>query len=227
MSSKVDGRFRFLAERQAPLEISEIIELYCAAWPGFCKPPFNCQSKTPLLDRKWQTEGVAADGKPNFLFWCPDPRYAAYMTRCAAGHLVEAGLLQFALTEAGMFGGLTRENDGSYCFLEGHCVNTEVTENTTLEEAVKMCDDRFGRKAWAQYGKVGAPPEDLTGYGLEEQTDPRNGFTSRKQTRPFVLAACAMGNFHCDVIYCRETYCKNPYYIDKYGHFLKDLGWIK
>uniref|UniRef100_A0A7S4QTM5 Uncharacterized protein n=1 Tax=Alexandrium monilatum TaxID=311494 RepID=A0A7S4QTM5_9DINO len=221
------GRLQARADGALTPDIHGNTELFCAAWPELCKPPFNCQNFTDEDQMSWDLYGMAVDGKPNYKTWCTAPQYTEMISRCAAGNLVEAGQVQFALSEAGMFGGLTADNDGSYCFLEGHCVNTAVTENTTAEEAVQMCDERFGRDAWAQFGKKGNPPEDNIGYAFDEQADPRNGFTTRKQTRPYLLAACAMGNFHCDVVYCRETYCKKEYYIKKYSHFLKDLGWVK
>lgn len=34
----------------------------------------------------------------------------------------------------------------------------------------------------------------------------------------FGQLACAMGNFHCDVLYCRETHCKKPINKQRYGH---------
>jgi len=201
--------------------------IYCAAYPDFCKEPFNCQTYSEKEDRMYKTVGYAPGGVPSYRTWCMQPNYASYMSRCASGKLKEAGRIQFALTEAGMFGGLCREADGSYCFLEGHCANDEVSENTTLEEAVEMCDKRFGREAWSRFGAADAPEDSRPGYGSEEARDPRNGFDSVRQTRPFLLAACAMANYHCDVVYCKETYCKDPYYVQKYGHYLKENGWVK
>eukprot|EP00415_Alexandrium_ostenfeldii_P003919 UN3919 len=180
-----------------------------------------------VTEKMVNDKGWAWDGTPNVQSWCSSPQYYEFITRCSAGKLVEAGQLQYELTKDGMFGGLTRESDGSYCFIEGHCVNDAVNESTTVEDTVHLCDERFGRKAWAQFGRMSAPPQDVPGWASEEAVDPRNGFTGQSQTRPFLLAACAMGNFHCDVMMCKETYCKIPYYVKKYGHFLKDNGWTK
>jgi len=201
---------------------------FCSTYGGYCQPPFDChKTDTEKEGARRAAEGTAADGKPNYKTWCISPEYLPFITRCAAGNLVEAGQVQYHLTSSGAFGPYTMELDGSYCFIDGHCVNDAVTNSTTVEEASKMCDERFGHEAWTKYGASNSPPEDTIGYGAVEIVDPRNGFTSGTQTRPYLLAACAMGNYHCDVVYCKETYCKEPYYVQKYGHFLKDNGWVK
>merc|ERR1712183_376742 len=101
--------------------------------------------------------------------------------------------------------------DASYCFMEGHCANTKVTLSTTLEEATHMCDKRYGRKAWTSVSftnKISSPT----------MVNQSSGFRDYNLTRTYALMACAMGNYHCDVIYCRETYCKNTTYSEKYHH---------
>merc|ERR1719237_1104500 len=34
----------------------------------------------------------------------------------------------------------------------------------------------------------------------------------------FAQMSCAMGSFHCDVAYCKQEYCSQPEFIDKYDH---------
>jgi len=212
-------------DTESPLMVPP--ELYCKLFPKLCQPPFDCHTITNEERDMWNREGRAFDGKPNLRSWCFDPQFMPMMSRCAAGDLSGAGMLQYDLTRAGLFGPTTMELDGSYCFMEGHCVNEAVTNDTTLEEAAQMCDERFGHEAWTRVGRDSAPPEDVIGFAMDEIDDRRNGFTSRNQTRPYLMMACAMGNFHCDVMYCRENYCKNPHYVNKYGHMLKTYGWAK
>mmetsp|Transcript_137028 Transcript_137028/g.382055 ORF Transcript_137028/g.382055 Transcript_137028/m.382055 type:complete len:269 (-) Transcript_137028:246-1052(-) len=196
----------------------------CSSNPMLCKPPFSCNSIDAQDVRRWHDEGAAGSGTPNYRLWCALPHYAEYAAQCIAGELDVAGRGQYQRTASGKYGAETQELDASYCFIDGHCANEAVTGNTTVEEAVQLCDARFGRAAWATWGSGATPAEDRLGYELPQ--NPANGYDNQAQTRPSVLAACAMGNYHCDVRYCRESYCKDAYYQQKYGHFLEDYGWV-
>jgi len=201
----------------------ELGKFDCARYPSLCQAPFNCHEVDTADLRRWLQDGPAASGTPNYKLWCAIPHYQAYASRCAAGDLSGAGKIQFQMTNSGYFGQHVKELDGSYCFMEGHCANTNVTNTTTALEAVQMCDDRFGREAWSTWGSLSTPSEDQ--LGTHFPTDMSGGYTSQAQTRPTVLAACAMGNYHCDVLSCRETYCKEEYFVNKYGRLLKEYGW--
>jgi len=198
----------------------------CAAHPAMCLPPFNCHQTSRTALTQWSQEGWGKGGRPNWSTWCLDARYEPYASKCAAGDLDGAGLVQYQLTTAGKFGEHTAEMDASYCFMDGHCTNTAVTNSTTLAEAIQMCDDRFGREAWTSYGKENSLPEHEIGFALEDLATLSNGFTDPKQTRPFILAACAMGNYHCDVRYCQH-YCKSEHYARKYGYLEKKFARTK
>lgn len=195
----------------------------CAAFPELCQAPFNCDQH----DLGKEVGQVLAKGMGyhgvNLPLWCFAPQYAPYASQCVAGDLDRAGKTLFELTKAGTFGENVLEMDASYCFIDGHCTNSEVTNSTTLEEATRMCDERFGREAWVHAGNLLSTLKSTMTSPLPNA----NGFTSQEQTRPFLLFACAMGNYHCDVRYCHETYCKDEYYIRKYSHFLKDYGWVQ
>jgi len=197
----------------------------CHAYPALCQAPFNCHEVNPVDTQQWMMKGAAHKGRPNYKLWCAVPHYEAYASRCAVGDLDGAGKIQFHLTTAGHFGPLTKEMDGSYCFIDGHCANGEVTNDTTVQDAIEMCDARFGRQAWAAWGSESMPQEDHLDYSVP--TDMTKGYQNPEQTRPSLLAACAMGNYHCDVRYCLETYCKEEYYVKKYGHLLKKFGWVQ
>jgi len=198
----------------------------CASYPAFCAAPFDCHKTNRLELHGWARNGWASEGRPNWKTWCLDSRYAPYAGRCAAGDLAGAALLQFQRTTAGEYGEHTMELDASACFMDGHCANAAVTSSTTVEEAVRMCDERFGRKAWSTFGSESSPPENRMGFALDGLTDYSNGFASVNQTRPYMLAACAMGNYHCDVMYCRH-YCGDERYVRKYGHLLEKHGWVQ
>lgn len=188
----------------------------CTEHPQLCQAPFNCQAAEPSRIQ-WGT----IDG-PNMQIWCNATAYEDYVAECLVKkEMVSAGHIQYESTVAGNHGKFTAELDGSYCFIEGHCLNTAVTNSTTLEEANHMCDQRYGHERWTSFGSLHS--QDKLPSAMP--ANPANGFTAQEQTTPFLLAACAMGNYHCDVVYCKETYCKNDYYVQKYGHFLDDLGW--
>merc|ERR1719414_2914928 len=113
------------------------------------------------------------------------------------------------------------ELDGSYCFIEGHCSNTAVTNSTTLEESYQMCDYRYGRRSWTKIGSLMSLVSVLKPLH-ESMGSPYDGFHNTEVTKVFLKAACAMGNYHCDVMYCKETYCKMKHYKDKYEHLQPD-----
>jgi len=198
----------------------------CEAHSRMCREPFNCHRVPDLsAEPSWMhgnaTEGLAASG-PNMQAWCSVPRFEGYIHTCLVEKdLAKAARLQYEGTKAGKYGPYSYELDGSYCFIEGHCLNTRVSHSTTLEEASQMCDERYGRSRWANFGSWLS--HDV--IGLPEPKNASNGFDGQENTAPFLLAGCAMGNYHCDVMYCRETYCKDEYMVEKYGSFLRDLGW--
>lgn len=188
----------------------------CAYAPQLCREPFNCQNFTNSEKRSWFLNGVAPDGHANLRSWCAAPDYALYATQClGTKNLVRAAKVQYAYNAKLKPEAL--ELDASYCFIEGHCSNEAVTNETTLEEAQKMCDDRLGHRSWTKFASV-----DLLRYAPHlmgpGRMDPKTGYHDKEASRFFVIAACAMGNYHCDVVYCKETYCKMPNYIEKYAH---------
>lgn len=160
---------------------------------------------------------VAVDGHVNFHSWCRSPKYwSSVVKHCLVEKdLVKSAWTLYNLSKTDALPSFVPEMDASYCFIEGHCTNEAVTASTTVEQAESMCDARYGHSAWA---------EDFGWKDLGGVDDPslysNDGFKDGNLTRLFLKLACAMGNYHCDVIYCKETYCKQPYYINKYGHLL-------
>lgn len=207
----------------------------CDLHPDLCKEPFNCQDFGRKDDFDWMVNGMAKNGHANPHAWCASVDYEPYAKQCLqTKDLMTAAWTQYNWTRDTHPWIL--EIDASYCFIEGHCTNTAVTEHTTLDEADKMCDERFGKEAWNKFpslfkSDLGRFTSHLT------QIKPKDGFHSREATKFFMHAACAMGNYHCDVIYCRETYCKMPHYQQNYkhlepetpGHLLRELdrpSWL-
>jgi len=186
----------------------------CEKYPKMCQAPFNCQNFSMSQLAPILVTGVAPTG-PNIHAWCGAPSYQDYVHTCLAEKdLVKAGHIQYEWSKK--LGVGIDQADASYCFLEGHCTNRAVTNKTTLEEASAMCDERYGHDAWAQFGRLDTlkPVTHFPGSVSALMM----GFHDPVVTKFFLQAACSMGNYHCDVVYCKETYCKMDEYIKKYSH---------
>lgn len=198
----------------------------CAASPALCQEPFNCQNFSSAEQLEWFAVGMGCKfGRTNPRTWCAGAQYSGYSEQCLAKKdLLKAAQVQYNWSvEKKSLGGKDAralEVDASYCFIEGHCSNEAVTANTTLEEAEAMCDYRFGRTQWTEVGKFPTPNSMayIAHMSRPESEGDMNGFHDRVQSKYFVELACVMGNYHCDVMYCKETYCKDPHWIKRYGH---------
>jgi len=191
----------------------------CTKHPGLCQSPFNCQNFTNREHLAWYWHGIAHDGVSNPRAWCQTPEESAYVTECVAkGNLAAA--VQTRYERSRYYGETTHELEASRCFIEGHCKDKNVTWRTSVLEGSRLCDARYGRERWSDYGTFRAAEADMPGAGgASGGTD---GYRGKHQTTPLTLRSCAAGRFHCDVMFCRETYCKIPYYVDRYSHFLQD-----
>eukprot|EP00930_Biecheleria_cincta_P079120 TRINITY_DN6683_c0_g1_i1.p1 TRINITY_DN6683_c0_g1~~TRINITY_DN6683_c0_g1_i1.p1 ORF type:complete len:276 (+),score=48.78 TRINITY_DN6683_c0_g1_i1:90-917(+) len=198
----------------------------CFSYPAFCAEPFNCQTYGPR--HLTMDAAIAKGGNPDLQSWCAMPQYHEYVSQCVVEKdLMKAGRTQYENTKAGKHGKDTFQMDGSLCFIEGHCLNQAVHQDTTLDEAAAQCDDRFGHAEWTS---MGDPQNHVTMNFLSYSSKIHNlnqslGFPGPEYARGYTLLACAMGNYHCDVMYCKETYCKDPEMIQKYRHFLQDIRW--
>lgn len=187
----------------------------CTEHPLLCQPPFNCQAAHPDM-LKWTLDGGwAASGHSNLETWCLFSDEDFYVHECLAKKdLVNAAKLQFQWAKGKGTG--MDELDASYCFIEGHCTNEAVTNETTLQEADHLCDLRYGND-WHKFGSLDRMG-DFFYTPRHMPKDPFGGFHDTRVTKSYAMAACAMGNFHCDVVYCKENYCKDDYYRKKYEH---------
>jgi len=219
LQGRVEAVLKGASAKQAPKTVGDLLEHHvnCTQWPKMCGEPFHCENYNALEMNSYIFTGMAgATPGANIRTWCISPIYQEYAHTC----LVEKDLLkaahfqyQWSLdAEAGI-----DELDGSYCFIEGHCTNTAVTNQTTLEESYKMCDDRFG-KSWRRVGDLPSGAMQEVRKLLPNAQSSKTGFHNTAITKFYLKAACAMGNYHCDVVYCKETYCKKDYYVKKYGH---------
>jgi len=189
----------------------------CSQRPWACEAPYNCQEFTEEVNKKGITHLATDDHTSNVQTWCdkadsPDNEFIDMVKECYAGNMVKSALISHEVQ--GRSKNLSGypfvwDIDAADCFAHGGCTNTEVTENTTPEEADAMCDRRYGNEAWTSMG-----------YQLIIDSGPPENGEHEDEWR---LLACAMGNYHCDVFYCRVNYCNDPYYIKKYAHLtLKD-----
>lgn len=198
----------------------------CDEHPHMCKAPFNCHTA------KWSdTIPLAKNGHANVQSWCA-PKSARFAPTLVKHCLVEHDLPKSALAvfNQQLITG-ANELDGSYCFMEGHCTNTEVTDNTTLEEAEKMCDRRYGHAGWTgNYFAIDTIPMevkamlDMMAFPHIPGMDKSTGFHEQKITKMFLKLACSMGNYHCDVQYCKHTFCKISHYRKRYQHLLPKVA---
>eukprot|EP00438_Fugacium_kawagutii_P020274 Skav227631 [mRNA] locus=scaffold3692:45399:48201:+ [translate_table: standard] len=130
--------------------------------------------------------------------------------------------------------------DAIYCFVAGHCNNTEVTETTTQVEASAICDKLYGQRwtkvGWNDFMGVLARalelstthhvPKDrwewnVTGWNSLVKLARHEAEISVTWRDLEAMTACAMGNFQCDLAYCKTNYCNSPKYISKFGN----LSW--
>mmetsp|Transcript_53131 Transcript_53131/g.99588 ORF Transcript_53131/g.99588 Transcript_53131/m.99588 type:complete len:238 (-) Transcript_53131:73-786(-) len=213
----------FLGGDAAPGNLTEAI---CSTYPWMCSAPVDCRNEggqivfeelKQMLDQL-QRRVVNTPGQPNLRSWCVTPSYWEHFvpTCLVKGDLMASARKQFQWS-------VQRhpidEVDASYCFLMGHCENVEVTEETTREQAITMCNKRFPEpNGWQSVG-FNSPPK----VHLEMRpwiTDEYTHLNTTEQAEPYLKLACAQGNYHCDVMYCKETYCKTVYYRKKYQHLV-------
>ncbi|CAE6971756.1 unnamed protein product [Symbiodinium natans] len=214
-----------LANQAEPQTFSEV---FCAESPWMCSDTIDCRKpdgEIPSPEEVIQelaalVEKVTKEpNTPNRRSWCFTN--SAYWDRVVRKCIVE-GDLKAAAHEQFRWSVLMHpldEMDASYCFLMGLCQNEEVTESTTPEEAVEICNRRFPEPGgWQSVGFHNAPTTVLDFN--PRSVDTYTHFNTTEQVESYLKLACAQGNYHCDVMYCKETYCKTDYYYQKYKHYL-------
>jgi len=170
----------------------------CGHYPEACQPPFDCQ----LKPEEQRQSAKGREGHAHWSSWCKAPfGYMAGAIHCQKGDLRKYATTIHALQNK--ISPLVENVDANYCFSFGHCDNFEVSPNTTLAESEAMCDRRFGQ-SWREmkFPQVGLQNIRMSfGQGLH---------LDKRGAEEFAKLACAMGNYHCDAIYCQQEYCSSP-----------------
>mmetsp|Transcript_47150 Transcript_47150/g.109006 ORF Transcript_47150/g.109006 Transcript_47150/m.109006 type:complete len:273 (-) Transcript_47150:114-932(-) len=196
----------------------------CDRYPHMCKAPFDCQSWTAQDTLDVRLHGLATeDGHANLRTWCMPglERYASTVLKECITHRNLKRSAQITMERT--VGDFDDELDASYCFAEGHCTNQVVSDNTTLDDMEKMCDWRFTHRGWTMnfaksMKRLFGMPTAFSGL-----VSMKTGFHTQRLTRTLSKMACAQGIFHCDVQYCKHTYCRDEYYVHKYGYLLPPI----
>mmetsp|Transcript_53237 Transcript_53237/g.137668 ORF Transcript_53237/g.137668 Transcript_53237/m.137668 type:complete len:346 (+) Transcript_53237:72-1109(+) len=202
----------------------------CSEYPVFCDSKLNCSGNpiTVAESVAWGKQLVTADGHANLRSWCMVyPMYATSVSKC----IVEDSKLEYAQA---MYKDQSKaqltEADAVYCFVAGHCNNTEVTVNTTLQEAEGICSERYGDRwkdvGWADFMGVVSRARAEMSSTKQAWSEGRASWSelvalARQEAEISAMAACAMGNYQCDVFYCKVNYCQNDDYLQRFGN----LSW--
>lgn len=194
----------------------------CTAYPMFCSPKVNCSTQ-PLTDADrtaMDTRLSTPDGHANLRSWClAYPAYARSLQTCVLDNN-KSGYAQDTY-DAQVQAGLDTA-DAVYCMVAGHCNNTEVTLDTTLEEAEGICDRQYGHDRWTKIGwkdftEVLAKAQTMVAEQAQALSEGRIQWAdlvklARHESEISAMTACAMGNYHCDVVYCKRNYCGKQLY---------------
>jgi len=202
--------------KTAPVPQTNASSALCGEHPTLCKQPLDC-SEPPSEEeiKSWHTTIVKEDGQPNLRLWCHSDFTVladSLVQECLVNKdPVKGALAVFELQKTRA----ATEADASYCFWEKFCSNQDVTPKTSLLEARNACDSKYGRESWTSVNMKEMAVLLSTFPNAENES-----FSGPELPSAFGRLSCAMGNFHCDAVYCQQTYCKMPQYIEKYGHLL-------
>mmetsp|Transcript_55152 Transcript_55152/g.170836 ORF Transcript_55152/g.170836 Transcript_55152/m.170836 type:complete len:254 (-) Transcript_55152:71-832(-) len=195
-------------EQQASRSLASRGKVDCDTMPEVCNDGlFDCQDWKFL---EFQSADITAPthGHANPHSMCT-VKYLPAWYQCLKGDPIKGAHMVYELQapahpRPGHLGTI-RSYDAGYCFAAGHCNNTKVTAKTTLQEAETMCDEIYG-SAWK-------------GINFNHVTGKKTDRVGRDNA--FAQLACAMGNWHCDIIYCKEMYCDDPTWRSQY----QQLSW--
>mmetsp|Transcript_60853 Transcript_60853/g.156857 ORF Transcript_60853/g.156857 Transcript_60853/m.156857 type:complete len:298 (-) Transcript_60853:154-1047(-) len=199
----------------------------CEQYPMFCNPRVNCAGK-PLTTAERQSLSKTlstATGHPNPRSWCLIyPLHAMSLQKCILEGNMTAYAQECYIAQEKLH---LVEADAVYCFAADLCNNTEVTSNTTSAEAEAICDRNFGHSNWTSIGwkdfedMLGRATQLLSNYKQANLTDYELWAIARRESSISAQVGCAMGNYRCDVFYCKQNFCNNDHWRTKYGN----LSW--
>lgn len=198
----------------------------CVKEPQYCGSPLFCEQGLPQASDvvQWFYQ-LAHNGQANVKTWC--------MTRAFSDSIVKECLWKRDLLTNGrrsleeQAANHIDEIDASYCFIAGYCKKDDqgqwavpVANNATLQDGVELCDAKFGRARWTdEFGIKDVIWSLWLATVFHGGIDKTCGFLDRDTPMMFAKLGCAMGNFHCDMVYCRTSYCENNYYLSRYGSY--------
>mmetsp|Transcript_2181 Transcript_2181/g.4631 ORF Transcript_2181/g.4631 Transcript_2181/m.4631 type:complete len:369 (-) Transcript_2181:53-1159(-) len=209
------------------LEDPEAPAVDCEKYPVFCDPKVNCAANPVSKDErsKWGKKLATDDGHANPRSWCMVyPLYAVSLSKC----IVEDDKTTYAqmMYEDQSKAGLS-DADAVYCFVSGHCNNTKVNINTTMAESEQICEELYEEHwksvGWEDFMGVVARARDTMAKdkkALEAGTLNWSDMMAlaKREATISAMTACAMGNFQCDVFYCKANYCENDSYKKQFGN---------
>uniref|UniRef100_A0A7S1RU05 Uncharacterized protein n=1 Tax=Alexandrium catenella TaxID=2925 RepID=A0A7S1RU05_ALECA len=175
----------------------------CEAFPSVCHDgQFDCHMQRPGT----VTQITApTNGHANLNAICK-MKYLKSYSQCIQGDPVGAAETTYLMQDG--HSGAVKKMDAQFCFAAGHCNNTAVTVNTTIEEMESMCDQIYGHETWTKIGFT------VMFTAMTKQGKPG-------RFNPWSQMACAMGAWNCDIIYCREKICNDPNWKSEFG----SLSW--
>jgi len=106
--------------------------------------------------------------------------------------------------------------DAIYCQLGGLCEDSKVTENSTKDDAEKICNERFQsqwkRMGWRTYVETVAESSGIlakSGSAIKngQTTWAKVAYYAKKSAVASAMTSCAMGTYHCEVFYCKQNFC--------------------
>merc|ERR550525_1030583 len=173
----------------------------CKTMPFACEEPFNCHRK----HREHKTTIATKDGFPDYSEWCGAKKeLLSAISNCVNGHLKTYAVTLHKAQDAH-----SEYADAHYCFAWGHCDNTDVQTNTSIYDAPDICDKHLGHDTWALY--------DRREPNFFDSVFAKQGFFTEVGLLHIAKKACAMGTYHCDVVYCQMEYCHNPWWRDLFN----------
>jgi len=204
------------------MEASEMLYQKCSEYPWMCQAPFNCESWEAYDTYYVAKYGVGNRTGSNLRSWCMPglDHYGPYLNKC----LVEKDLKAAAETLFNtQYEKALDDIDASWCFLEGHCTNKLVTDDTNPNDAELMCDYRFQHKHWVMNFNS-ALKKVLDNTTIQPTlVTAAEGIKSQRVARYMTKLSCAQGTYHCDVMYCKHQYCKNEFYVNKFKKLLPSI----